>query len=166
MRTKSNYLVKNVSAATTAYPGLDPNNPIAEAETLTLTFSSEKTRSQTLPIFIWEYIKYMFNRTNCFRLRLTEWPNEWLAADWQTADWLLTDFRLTSDWLTSDWLTSDWLTADWKSKIESLKQKNGRRFVFLELLSEPKKLMVSASRKVKIKWNRDHQTAWLFLSSK
>lgn len=63
MRAKSNYLVKNVSAATTAYPGLDPNNPIAEAETLTLTFSSaEKTRSQTLPIFIREYIlKYIFN---------------------------------------------------------------------------------------------------------
>ena len=56
MRTKSNYLVKNVSAATTAYPGLDPNNPMAE--TLTLTFSSEKTRHRHYQ-YSSESIKYI-----------------------------------------------------------------------------------------------------------
>ena len=54
MRTKSNYLVKTVSAATTAYPGLDPNNPMAETLTSLSLSAPGKTHSQTSPIFIWE----------------------------------------------------------------------------------------------------------------
>ena len=60
MRTKSNYLVKTVSAATAAYPGLDPNNPMAEADKHSLSLSPPgKTHSQTSPIFIWEKRKYL-----------------------------------------------------------------------------------------------------------
>ena len=53
MRAKSNYLVKTVSAATTAYPGLDPNNPMAETLTsLSLSDPGKKTSTDVTNIHL------------------------------------------------------------------------------------------------------------------
>ena len=53
---------------------------------------------------------------------------------WLTADWLLTDSWLTAKWLLNDcWMTAEWLLY---------RQTDGHTLWHLDLLSEPKRMIV------------------------